>query len=163
MDLLLVRRYKRIYQKFTTEIWEDNLSKKAERLRKLAAFRSIAPRNEKQRMIHNNLCAFIASIALKNNNDEKFLLYMNSIKRENEFELKFFILAVYYLSKNEIGLAENQYEKFISCNTQNKQLITVMEHFLRKHIQKEHELSEIIESFKNPVVRELCFSLLKRG
>lgn len=108
LDVYMVKKYKKIVSLFG-KIETNQLKAKAEKHLKLCDFFSIGPWNKQIYFIYNGLCWLLSSISLIENNDRRFLEYLEMVKKEKEFEIKPFALFLYYRSKDDAVRAKHRH------------------------------------------------------
>ena len=155
IDMYIVITYKQIQSKFYSNCFVG-LAYKAKKLQKISDIFSNGPFNKKMRLIFNSICVTVASLAFLNNDDFGFLNQLGKVKKEDEFEFKSFILALYYRSKGDTKNVFEYYEKWLQSNHKNKDVEVVMGFLFSNDIQYETELVErAINGFQNPAIRKL--------
>lgn len=155
-DLYILRVYKKILNSFFAEDW-SGLERKIEKHQKLCSIFSNGPFNKKIRYIYNTLCVVLASIKFINGNENEFLFHLGRIKRENEFEMKAFLLSLYYHSRGKMREAEEYYHYFLKCNSENQAARDILLYLFNPTQRTELEAVcvKAKQSFRNPAVIEL--------
>lgn len=155
-DVYIITIYKRINSSFYLGEW-DGLEEKILRHRKICNVFSDGPFNKNIRVRYNGLCMALASMRLMQGDEADFLQQLNYVKKEEEYEMKAFILALYYRSKEQHEEAEKQYHKFSKCNSQSQNLKIVLDVLFekQKEIQKDEAYRDAIRSFQNPAILKL--------
>ena len=153
-DVYMLKQYNAIVKDFYAN---KSVYGKIKKLQKICNIFSSALWNQKTCLMYNNLCCILASIALLNNNESEFLLELNNVKREEKYELKSFILALYFLSKNNQSMAQSNYEKYLICKHENNNInIVLSKLFSSQNYSKNDEtFLNAIASFKNPAIKKL--------
>lgn len=124
-DLYMVYKYKCIinqYKKSASSIWKL----KAIKHLKLCNVFAVGPWNKHIYKVYNGLCWFLASVAYDEGKENDFLKYLDCVKNEKEFEMKPFVLALYYRSKEKNNLANEYYDKFWACEHEDSNKATVL-------------------------------------
>lgn len=155
-DIYIITVYKKIYNKFYSNDW-IRLEKKIKKHQNLCSVFTKGPFNKKIRVIYNGLCIILSSIALIEKKDLNFITELDKIKKEEEFELKSFILALYFYSKNDMQRAMNYYYKYCRCIHQDSNIESIMSYlfFNQEDSKNVNEVGIAIKSFKNPAILKL--------
>ena len=155
-DVYIIVVYKNIYNKFYANNW-FGLENKARKHKKICSVFARGPFNKKIRLIYNGLCLLLSSIALIEKNESVFLVELDSIRKEEEFELKPFILALYFRSTNDLRTAVKFYYKYSKCIHQDKNIEKIMNYLFSNHGDKkiDSEIKIAIKSFQNPAIIKL--------
>lgn len=155
-DIYIITVYKKIYNKFYSNNW-IGLEMKIKKHQKLCSVFTKGPFNKKIRLIYNGLCMILSSIALIEKNDLTFITELDKIKKEEEFELKPFILALYFHSKNDLQRAMNFYYKYCRCIHQDIYIESIMTYLFSNQDDSKivNEVEIAIRSFKNPAILKL--------
>lgn len=155
IDQYLVKEYKKILEDFYSNKW-TGIYEKIERCQKVSDIFSNGPWNKNNRWIYNNLCIIRASIFYVNGDILSFLKNLDNIKKEKDFELKAFLLFLYYYSeKNEDKISKYYYE-YLKTVQENKDIATVIHVLMGTHeYMQETNFEEAIKNFKNPAIIEL--------
>ena len=111
IDSYIIKGFKKVHKAFYSNDW-NGLEGQIEKYQKISDQFSNGPWNKKIRGIYNTLCAFRASVALVEGKESIFLNQLNHIKKEEDFELKFFVLSLYYRSKNDNEKAFQYYLQY---------------------------------------------------
>ena len=152
-ELYIVKKFKKLHKEFLSNNW-DGLDEKMLKHRNLCNVFSDGPFNKPIRALHNNLCLGIASMALVNGNGIEFLQQMEYVKKEQEYELKAFVLSLYYRWRNNEEEAINYYNAFRECDSQNEELAIIMDKIFGEsnNIQKDERYLNALKNFKNPAI-----------
>lgn len=142
--------YINLYNQFCSNKW-DGIERKLERHRKFCRIFS-GGYNKNERLIYNEICVMLASLALIKNDETAFVAHLGEIKKSNEFAKKHFLLALYYRAKQKDKAADISYNDFLKCADKNGDMITVLEYLFR---QETHFDSASVKAFKNPAVIKL--------
>ena len=155
IDLYVFLSYKKFVKKFFANQW-NGLEEKIDKILKTASVFANGPFNKSNRIRYNDLCVIQASIAYMRDDEELFVNQLAKAKEENSYEATSFILALYYHSKANETKAKECFERYLSCNRENKNLQIIM-NFLFKQDEKvsTEELNEAIRFVKNPAVLKL--------
>ena len=130
--------------------------KKLNTIRLFGDYLSGNPKNIQTREIYNHTCFLLASIELLKGNDRAFLRELDGIKKENEFELKAFMLALYYRSKDKSDMAVKEYNKYIQCSKHEKDVQIIMSGLFDEKDSKHDDLFlNALNTFKNPAIIKL--------
>lgn len=162
-DIYMIQQYNTIVKKFYANKLTD--VKKTKKLQKICNVFSSALWNQKTCLMYNNICCILASVALLNNNDNEFLFELNKIKREQKYELKSFVLALYFLSKSNLSIAQSHYEKYLICEHENDNINIVLSKFFssQNYAKIDEDFLGAIESFKNPAIKKLLSDCTENG
>lgn len=128
--------------------------KKVHRIRKVCKLFSWGLFSKQMRFMYNNLSWVLASISFRENNEEEFLCFMDCIKRQEEFELKAFVLALYYLAENKLEEAEKWFEQYKKCSRQDITSEKILK-VLFDGEEKDEFFNKAVESYKSPVIVQL--------
>lgn len=156
VDRYIIRGFKKVHKAFYSNDW-NGLENQIEKYQKLSDQFSNGPWNNKIRSIYNTLCAFRASVALVEEKESVFLNQFNQIKKEEEFELKFFVLSLYYRSKGNNEKAIHYYHQFLVCKDKSWNIKCILNTIFseEKCEYAKEEVDEAIKSFKNPAIIKL--------
>ena len=146
---------KKIQKRFRTNRW-DGLQSLIDKYRVTCALFTRGPFNKGTRALYNSLCFLWASIALVEEDENEFLRQLNMIKKEEEYELKSFVLALYYSSKHQKEQAMECYQKFLKCKPQSQDVKLIMESMFEKDggVQRQSYV-DVLHNFKNPAIIKL--------
>lgn len=153
LDIYMIKKYKKILKLYGI-VEMDQLKRMAEKHLKFCNLFSVGPWNKIIYMIYNGLCWLLASIYYIEDNEYEFLRYLEKVKKENEFEMKSFVLFLYYRSKNDIVQAEYYYNKYLKCKHLNSDIAVIMEGIWNQK-EKDEAFIESIKSFSNPATIKL--------
>ncbi|MEE0883944.1 MAG: hypothetical protein U0L59_01800 [Faecalimonas sp.] len=155
-DIYIIIVYKNIYNRFYAHDW-FGLEKKVKKHQNLCSVFLSGPFNKKIRLIYNGLCMILSSIALIDENDCVFITEIDNIKKDEEFELKPFVLALYYRSKNDLTTAMKFYHKYSRCIHQDENIDIIMNYLFSNQECKKmnNEIAIAIKSFQNPAIIKL--------
>ena len=145
--------------KITKLFHENNLftvSKKMERTRKVCKFFSAA--NKATCRIYNNLCYIYASVNYLQGKPDLFEYYLNEVKKEKLFELKSFMYALFFLSKNQREAAEKWDREYFECVHQDPKLQIILDYLFRKK-GKLQEIQTAVMEFQNPAIKKMLADL----
>lgn len=159
INMYILHVYNNIYKEFISFKWEK-LDDKIRKHKKLCNVFSNGPYNKKIRLMYNGLCMALSSMALIRNHESGFIEELNDIKQEEEFELKAFVLALYYRSNNN-SLAIQYFNKYVRCIHQNKNIELIMKYLFDKEktTKDMDDIKKVIKCFRNPAI--IC--LLKQN
>ena len=112
-------------------------------------------------LMYNNLCNMAASMALLEGNEEEFLFHLSAVARENDYEVKPFMLSLYHLSKGHDKTAAKFYEHYLQCRQENRHIKVIMTHLFATSGTEvgSDALYESAAQFKNPAVIKLLGDL----
>lgn len=155
-DVYILIIYKDIYKKFYAPNW-FGLKEKIRHLKKTCYIFLSGPFNKKIRFIYNNLCFILSSIEFMDKKDGEFIIELDNIKKDEEFELKSFVLALYFRSKNNQKTAMKFYDKYSTCIHQDKNVNIIMKYLFanQEYNIKNEEIKIAIKSFQNPAIIKL--------
>jgi hypothetical protein len=98
----------------------------------------------------------LSTIAFTEQKEDKFLLELDKVKKEEEFEWKAFLLALYYASKNNSEQSTAYYDKYLKCSHNNEHIRIIMEWLFSEDTKpSEDQLNQAISNFKNPMIIQL--------
>lgn len=150
-DFYIVNKYKKLNKAFYAGEWEG-LEKKLIKHQRICNVFSDGPFNKNIRTLYNGLCVALASIGLLEEDEETFVRQLNCVKKDEEYEMKAFMLALYYNSRGNEKEAIRQYRKYMTSNPRNKNMQEVLEYLYGE--KKEVPISSV-ESFQNPAIIKL--------
>lgn len=153
LDIYMVKKYKKIVKMYGT-IEINQLKLKAEKHLKLCDFFSVGPWNKQIYLIYNGLCWLLASISFSEDNEREFLEYLGRVKKENEYEMKSFVLFLYYRSKNEDNQAKYYYNLYLKCKHVDKDIAIIMDGIWNEQTKNE-VFRESVKRFNNPTLKKL--------
>lgn len=155
IDIYIKIIYNKIIEKFYTYNW-DGLEEKVEKHRKICNVFSNGRWNKNVRLIYNGLCVVISSMAFLRGDDSEFINQLSCVKDEVNFEIKPFMLALYYRSRNDEVAMREYYNKFLDCNSHSEYTKVIMEKlFSEQMLQKSENLHNAIKKFQNPGIIKL--------
>lgn len=155
IDIYIVSEYNKICNEFYSFTW-DKLENKIKKHKKICNVFSNGLWNKKVRLIYNGLCVALSSMSLLRGDDLEFISRLSDVKDEINFDIKPFMLALYYHSKNDEAASQEHYNKFMKCNSHSEDTKVIMEElFLEQMPQKSAELNNAIKSFRNPAIIKL--------
>lgn len=159
LDVYMIINYNKVMRKFYLGYFED-IEVNIKRFISLCDVFSLAPWNKKTCFMYNNLCIVLASVALLNNNDTKFLFELNKIKREHSYELKSFMLTLYYYSKNDIIKAKQFYENHSKIKKNDENLSIVLNNLFSYELFNDNGLYEsLIKSLNNQAIIKMLVTI----
>lgn len=125
------------------------------RIRLWSDFLSV--KNDKICLVYNHTCYLLASIELLKGNDRAFLRELDGIKKEDDFELKSFMLALYYRSKGNGDMAVKEYSKYIQCSKHEKDIQIIMCGLFDggEDFKSDDLFLNALNTFKNPAIIKL--------
>ena len=143
--------YRRIIADFFANRYQG-LERKAERIRKKVGPNRRGKMRKENATAYNNLCHVLASLALFRGDDAAFLDRISEMEYEDEYALRPFTLALYYLMMQQPEVAEEHYFDFNACPQEDDSMKIVMDHlFDRENAGIEAEdLYAALGQFKNP-------------
>ena len=145
----------KIQNKFKSNYW-DGLPDMIEKYKRTAAPFIKGWMNKGTRALYNCMCFYGASIALMEENEEEFLKQLNMIEKEEEYEMKPFILALYYRGRQRQEEAKECYQKFLNCKPQSKDVKIIMDNLFGEEMGNKEPISgEILGSFRNCAILKL--------
>lgn len=154
IDIYIKTVYNKINNDFYLNKW-DGLEEKIRKHLKICNIFSIGPFNQKVCLMYNGLCIALASMALLND-EEAFVNRLWIIKREEAFEMKPFMLALYYLSKQDEVASMKYYNTYLRCNHQNEYIKVIMEYlFDKKKTHPKEDIANAVKTFQNPAIIKL--------
>ena len=83
-----------------------------------------------------------------------FLAYLGEVKNEQEFEMKSFVLALYYRSKKDFNQARHYYDVYLTSKHVNNDIGVIMDSVWSGKAKSEL-VAESVKKFENPVLRKL--------
>lgn len=127
------------------------------RIRLLSGFLSMGVRNDKMCLVYNHTCYLIASIELLRGNERAFLRELDSIKKENDFEIKSFMLSLYYRSKHDCERSKIFYDKYLMCNHHENDMKIVLSYVFDEleDIKNNNLFKDAVKGFRNPAIIKL--------
>lgn len=152
-DMYIILGYKNINKNFYNQTWVG-LKKKIRKHRKICSVFSGGTFNKKIRAIYNGLCMILSSMALINKKESEFISELDNVKKDIEFELKPFVLALYFRSKNDLSTATSFYYEYSRCIHHDKNIELIMNSLFSSQECNEinNETKTAIRSFKNPAI-----------
>ena len=155
IDIYIVKIYKKICKKFYSKAW-NGLDGEIKKHRKLCNVFSVGPWNKNIRLMYNGCCVALASIALIKNDEVEFVNQLNLVKKETDFEMKSFMLALYYCSKQDEITAKKYFDSYLKCNKKNGDIKVIMDYlFVQGKTQQREEFDCAIQKFQNPAILKL--------
>lgn len=155
INMYIKNGYNRINKKFYTNNW-NGLEEEIERYKKICKVFSNGPWNKNMRLIYNGLCVASASISLIRHNEVGFVECLNEVKKEVDFEMKPFLLALYYRYKQQDDVAKKYYNKYLICNHVDEDIKVIMEYLFCQGQQRDvSEIGCTIKKFQNPAILKL--------
>ena len=158
LDFYIIKQYQKIvdqYGKVNVEIIKDKSLKHL----KLCNIFSVGPWNKQIYLAYNGLCWLLASIFLIEKNEHEFLSYLNMIKKEKEFEMKPFVLSLYYHSKKDVERAMHYYDLYLKSKHNDNDVAIIMNGIFVENT-KDERFNEIAKKFNNPAIIKLATEII---
>ncbi|RGB77363.1 hypothetical protein DW070_12375 [Coprococcus catus] len=96
----------------------------------------------------------MATISYVEDDEYDFLAYLGKVKNEQEFEMKSFVLALYYRSKKDFNQARHYYDVYLTSKHVNNDIGVIMDSVWNGKAKSEL-VAESVKKFENPVLRKL--------
>ncbi len=156
IDLYIKTKYKQINNLFYSHDW-NGLDVKIRKHQRICDVFSNGPWNKNVCLMYNGLCVALASMALINNNEVDFLNQLHYIKNEDNFEIKHFILALYYCSKHDEIASKRNYNAYLRCNRKDENIRVIMDYLFSEtsSIQSKEDICGAVKTFQNPAIIKL--------
>ena len=129
LDVYMIKKYEKLLKLFGV-IEMDTLKLEAEKHLKLCNFFSVGPWNKAIYWTYNGLCWLLATISYVEDDEYDFLAYLGKVKNEQEFEMKSFVLALYYRSKKDFNQARHYYDVYLTSKHVNNDIGVIMDSVL---------------------------------
>ena len=156
LGIFTVRSFNKVIERYYPN---DLLSaeNKLNRIRLLSGFLSLGVQNDKICLVYNHTCYLIASIELLRGNERDFLRELDGIKKENSFEIKSFMLSLYYRSKHDFEKSKLFYDKYLMCNHHEKDMQIVLSCVFDDLDDLKNNIifKDAVKGFKNPAIIKL--------
>ena len=149
----MIKKYEKLLKLFGV-IEMDTLKLEAEKHLKLCNFFSVGPWNKAIYWTYNGLCWLLATISYVEDDEYDFLAYLGKVKNEQEFEMKSFVLALYYRSKKDFNQARHYYDVYLPSKHVNNDIGVIMDRVWSGKAKSEL-VAESVKKFENPVLRKL--------
>lgn len=151
IDVYMLKQHQYILNEFYLGNYAKIISK-AEKLRKVCDVFSAAPYNKKTCLMYNNLCCVLASIGLIYDKESVFLENLYRVKREETYEMKSFLLALFFF-KRDSSKARECYDSYLHCKNENDNIGIIMKKLFTfsKDISEE-QYTQAKQSFNSPVI-----------
>lgn len=154
IDVYMIKGHQYILKEFYLGNY-DKIVKKTEKLRKVNDVFSAGPYNKNICLIYNNLCCVLASIGLISNRENVFLENLYRVKREETYEMKSFLLALYFFKK-DVSKAKEWYDNYLQCKHENANVSIIMKKlFAISEDISEEQYIEAKKSFNNLAIIKL--------
>ena len=155
MDLYIVRTYRKLFAMHGT-VPAEVFREKAQRHIRLSGIFAVGPWNQRIYKVYNGLCWMLASDHLTQNEEDAFLFWLSRIRKEETFELKAFILALYYRAKHSDDAAHHFYGQYLRCRHEDQNVSVIMHGIFdgADHTQ-EAAFAQAVKAFRNPAVIRL--------
>lgn len=153
LDVYMVKKYNKIVRQYGS-ISTDLLKKEACKHLVLCEHFAVGPFNKNIYLIYNGLCWLLASICLMEDNEKEFLNHLNRVRREREFELKPFALALFYFSKNDNLKAEEWHRLYLESTHHDDRLAVIMSDIFENQSLEKTMIYELTP-FNNPALYRL--------
>ena len=156
LGIFTVRAFNKVIERY----YPNNLfsaENTLNRIRSLSGFLSLGVRNDKMCLVYNHTCYLIASIELLRGNERDFLRELDGIKKENSFEIKSFMLSLYYRSKHDFEKSKLFYDKYLMCNHHEKDMQIVLSCVFDDLDDLKNNIifKDAVKGFKNPAIIKL--------
>ena len=148
------RAYRNIIADFFAGQYTD-LEQRAAKLRKKIGPNRQGKMRKRNAVAYNNLCHVLASLALFQGDEDTFLDRISEMEYEDEYALRPFTLALYYLSLDQYDVAVEHYYDFNACVQEDDAMRVVMDHFFDAEKVEAEELYDALGQFKNPMTLHL--------
>lgn len=153
LDFYIIKQYQKIVEQYGKVNVEAIKDKSVKHLKLCNRF-SVGPWNKQIYLAYNGLCWLLASIYLIEKNEHEFLSYLNMIKKENEFEMKSFVLSLYYRSKKDVEQAKHYYDLYLKSKHSDNDVAIIMNGIFGENA-KDERFNETAKSFNNPAIVKL--------
>lgn len=154
-DVYMIVKHNSITKKYYSGNLKG-LDKELKRLQFVSHIFSLNPRNRNRETIFNTTCIFLASISLMNGDENGFLNELRKIKSEKRCEMKPFMSALFFKSKNDMQNAELCYQAFKNCEHSNENMGVVMDYlFSTEETATTDAFTNAVNSFRNPAIIQL--------
>ena len=153
LDVYMIKNNEKLLKLFGV-IEMDTLKLEAEKHLKLCNFFSVGPWNKAIYWTYNGLCWLLATISYVEDDEYDFLAYLGKVKNEQEFEMKSFVLALYYRSKKDFNQARHYYDVYLTSKHVNNDIGVIMDSVWSGKAKSEL-VAESVKKFENPVLRKL--------
>ncbi len=132
----------------------DGLGKKVFVQKKLCSILVSITNDANAIFMYDYICYISANLALNDGNEEQFLQELEDCKKKKSFPLRSFILALYYLFRDEKETAVEFYKEYFTCENKNKEINDVMRYVFEKDCTSEVEQGYIHwkKNLRNPVI-----------
>ena len=156
LGIFTVRAFNKVIERY----YPNNLfsaENTLNRIRSLSGFLSLGVRNDKMCLVYNHTCYLIASIELLRGNERAFLRELDGVKKENSFEIKSFMLSLYYRSKHDFEKSKLFYDKYLMCNHHEKDMQIVLSCVFDDLDDLKNNIifKDAVKGFKNPAIIKL--------
>jgi len=141
------------YRRILTDFMEnrhEGLQPRVEKLRKKLGPDRRGKMKQKYAYAYNNLCHVLASLALFDGDEDAFLDRLSEVEFEEQYPMRAFTLALYYLTKGERDVAEEHYFDFKASPIQEDDMQAVLDHIFDPEAVEEEDLYDVLHRFKNP-------------
>lgn len=152
LDIYIIEKYKRLVNMCKT-VELDIVRLKAYKHLRLCDVFSVGPWNKKIYLIYNGLCWLLATISMVEDNESDFLMYLNKVKKEKEFEMKSFVLSLYFRSKN-INLAKYYYDLYLTSKHIDSDIAIIMD-VIWNEKEKTEAFNVSVKKFENPALKKI--------
>ena len=150
VSLLRVRAYRHVVSDFMAGR-TAGLEERAEKVRKKLGPNRQGKMKKKNAEAYNNLCHILASMAMMRQDEATFLDRISEMEYEDEYALRPFTLALYYLSQKQPSVAAEHYYDFKACKQKDWSMGIVMDHLFDPTVQLgEEDLPDALDQFRNP-------------
>ena len=117
------------------------------------------PRNRRFRLMHANLGCALASYALLQKNDSEFLSELSELRYGSEYAFRSFLLAIYFLSRNDSASAQTWVESFFNCSDREHDQEIVLGFLIGRSDVGREQAEEASKRFQNPAVKMMLAEL----
>ena len=152
IDTYIKITYNQVVNQFYSREWKG-LENRIIKQRRICNVFSNGPFNKTNRQIYNGLCFLLASIAFVKNDNTVFENELNNVKREDQFAIKPFLFALYYLTKHDEEIAKRYYEKYQSCKQKDENTKIIMEYLFQR--TNGNAFNDAVKSFRNPAIQKM--------
>lgn len=150
----IIKKYQKIVTMYNNNEELNKIRLEAEKLLDLSYFFAVGPWNKKMYLLYNGLCWLLATICYMEKDERGFLIYLERVKKEKEFELKSFVLTLYYRAK-QVNNQVKYYCMLYENSVHKDDKISIIMGYIMGKIDEESLLEESVNNFKNPVIIEL--------
>lgn len=153
--LYVIWQHRRLLARFRSGDWEG-LQKKVLMLRNKSDLLSMSKWSRRMRLVHDDLCVILASLAYCAGEEQELVRWLNVTKSGDVVVGKELMLALFYRAK---GMPEEAQQYYRACqaggSAAEKQFVLLDYYFSGTPLPEGETIGSLCAEYKNPAIRKL--------